>query len=174
MERTLAGVLAAGILAALTACGGVGAADLTVDDLGTLDTRTFSMAFPEDREKTKETVGGLSFVLYVAELNDEEAFTTALVEVPQGSPLSLEGALQGAATNVGGTVEHRTRTRVDGMPALIGRSSFNRDGTSGTAWSLVAKADAGLYQLIYLVAGHEDDTEPPALFDEIVESIDFK
>lgn len=174
MTRTLAHLLTPLLLAGLTACGGVSAADLTVDDLGTLETRTFSMAFPEEREKTKESAAGLEFIMYVAELNDDEGFATALVEVPKGSPISLEGALQGAASNVGGTVEHQSRTRVDGKPALLGRSSVSRDGASGTTWLLVAKADAGLYQFSYFVRGHEDDTDPPAVFDEIVETIDFR
>lgn len=174
MNRTLARVLTAGLLALLAGCGGVGAADLAVDDLGTLETRTFSMAFPEDREKTRETVGDLEFTLYVAELNGEEAFTTGLVEVPKGSPISLPGALEGAARNVGGRVEHQRRARVDGEPALIGRFSVDRHGISGKGWSLVAKTDAGLYQLVYVVEGHGDDTEPPEVFHGMVASIDFR
>jgi hypothetical protein len=174
MNRTLSHVLTTGLLALLTGCGGVGAADLTVDDLGTLETRTFSMAFPEEREKTRESAAGLEFTMYVAELSDEEGFTTALVEVPRGTPISLEGALQGAASNVGGTVEHQSRTRVDARPALVGRMSVNRDGASGTTWLLVAETDAGLYQFGYFLQGHEDDTEPPAVFDEMVASIDFR
>lgn len=163
------------LLAALTACGGgSGAAGLTGDDLGTLETSTFSMAFPEDREATDQSAGDLQFTMHLAELDEDEGFTAAMIELPKSTAISLEGALQGAATNTGGEVEDSRKATVDGMPALIGRSSVTHDGAAGTAWSVVADTDSGLFQFMYIVEGHADDTEPPAVFDEIVESIDFK
>lgn len=164
------------LLATLTACNGASADNLTMDDLGTLKKDGFSIAFPEKYDTQKQKVGGgMDLTMYTAELRGgDEAFLASMFTPPKAAPISLKGAVQGAAANTGGKVEETEKTTIDGMKAMTGRYSVKQKGQTGTAWAAVADVDGSLFQFQYVSKGRDDQEDAPKIFDQIIDSIDFE
>ena len=149
--------------AALVACGEQ-ASEKKPD---TLNGEGFTVNMPGDPKRSTQTVqtaaGPVMLTAYVTE-GGSEGFSMSVARLPSTVKGDLDGAVQGAATNVKGTPKDTVRTTYQGFPARDTRitNAHDKDGNRGTVFARVILAKGRLFQLQFVQEGADVKTPPPA------------
>jgi hypothetical protein len=118
----------------------------------------FTVQMPDKPKRSSGTVktpnGPVKITLYVVE-RDDEAYALSVGKMPAGVEPDLDGAIDGAAANVHGTVAERKNTEYHGFPARDATITDAEDakGNKGTVFVRVIGAGDRYYQLQYLAEG---------------------
>jgi hypothetical protein len=156
----------------------------SVETLETVDGFTFtppagdySVVFPSEPTTNEQTVpledgSSLPITFYLTDSDRMELGTAAIV-YPPGSVLSLEGARDGAISNISGTLTSSDPIKLQGREGLQFTATV-QDG-KGTYLSRVYYDDVNLYQVIAVVLGEAsfDDPEIVAFFDSFHFTVDI-
>ena len=183
----LALVIVAALLGAvLLACGGDGGDGGDGDGGGegrsaeskpvaTLRGDGFSVRMPglplRETVTAQTQAGPVPITAYITEGGDQ-GFSLSVLKVPEGIEGDLEGAVQGAASSVEGTVQENRQTRYQGFPARDARitSASDSNGNKGTVFARVILADGRVFQLQFVTDGADVKT-PPAAYTRFVSSL---
>jgi hypothetical protein len=158
--------------------------DQTVETVEAVDGFTFtppagdySVVFPSEPTTNEQTVpledgSSLPITFYLTDSDRMELGTAAIV-YPPGSVLSLEGARDGAISNISGTLTSSDPIKLQGREGLQFTASV-QDGKA-TYLSRVYFDDVNLYQVIAVVLGEVgfDDPEIAAFFDSFHFTVDI-
>jgi hypothetical protein len=163
-------------LGVLTACGndddnGTNGSDVTIDDNGdngngdaggapagwdtyTHDESGHRFALPEEPETDVQDLGIADLVLtmYLVERDDWALLVGFNAEPETG--FDLDGAVEGAAGSVGGTIERRERSTVEGIEVLDAEIRFAAEGQEGLALFRVF-VDAGTAVQLQTIGAEE-------------------
>ena len=167
----------AGLLgAALVACGeDEGKNDASQKPAATVKGDGFSVKMPGSPKRqviTAQTAAGpVPITAYITE-GGEEGFSMSVLKVPKGVKGDLDGAVQGAATSVKGTLKDSRTTRYQGFPARDARitNAEDQNGNKGTVFARVILAKGRVFQLQF-VTGGADVKSPPAAYTSFVSSL---
>lgn len=165
--RSLAKLLP--LLAALVvaSCGGE-----ATKDLKTLKGDGFSVSMPGTPTRSEQSVptprGTVKAISYTSDSRDQ-AFSIGYTVLPSGVTGDLKGAIEGGATNVGGTVRDEKNTTFQGFKARDARITGAADN-KGTLFVRAILAKDRLYVLQYIGDG-PDLAKPPAEYATIVNSL---
>lgn len=176
-------VLAATLLAG---CGGSddpSSGDRTTDssetagessgDLVTLEGDGFSIGLPTKATEQTQTVqsqaGPIEVTFYSSEA-DEGSFVVALTTLPANVEPNLDGAVDGAVSQVDGTLKESSDTTLLGHPAREARFVTSSGGQDATIFARVVAVEDRLFQVQFVVEG-EDVQEAPAVLDDVLASI---
>ena len=137
----------------------------------------YSVVFPFEPTTNEQTVPledgtSLPITFYLTDSDRLELGTAAIV-YPPGSVLSLEGARDGAISNISGTLTSSDPIKLQGREGLQFTASV-QDGKA-TYLSHVYYDDVNLYQVIAVVLGEVgfDDPEIAAFFDSFRFTVDI-
>lgn len=173
-RRSMAALLA--VLALLTGCTStVTEQDTPQADkpLSTYNGPDFSILFPGEPDQTTRTVataaGDQQLVFYTV-VSKDAAISVAVTTYPAGVPVNLDGAVDGAATNIGGTVLSSEPITVGGAEGREGKIGSSRDGVNVAVFFRMLLTGQRLVQIQQVVTGADLGT-PPANYQEIVDSL---
>jgi hypothetical protein len=130
------------------------------DESATVEGSGFSVDMPAKPKRKTGTVqtpkGPVKLTLY-AVVRGDEAYLMSVGEMPPGVEPDLDGAVQGAATNVHGTVAERTSSQYQGLPARDARitDAEDEDGNKATVFLRVVGEDDRYYLLEYIAKGSD-------------------
>ena len=137
----------------------------------------YSVVFPSEPTANEQTVpledgSSLPITFYLTDSHRMELGTAAIV-YPPGSVLSLEGARDGAVSNISGTLTSSNPIKLQGREGLQFTASV-QDGRASYL-SRVYSDDVNLYQVIAVVVGEVafDDPEVAAFFDSFQFTVDI-
>ncbi len=137
----------------------------------------FSVGLPGKAESTTQTVpteaGDIKIVLYTATDPDGGTFVVAMNDYPAGTTIDLDGAVRGAAANVGGTVRESAKTEFLGNPARDARYTAAPQGQPVTIWARIVQKGRRLFQLQYFVP-KSGQVDPPPVFDQVLDTVKFE
>jgi hypothetical protein len=156
---------------ALVACGEQ-ASDKKV---GTLVGEGFTVEMPGEPKRSTQTVptaaGPVLLTAYVTEGGDE-GFSMSVAKIPSTVTGDLDGAVQGAASNVKGTPQDTKTTSYQGFPARDTRitNAEDENGNEGTVFARVILAKGKLFQLQFVQEGSDVKT-PPAAYEAFLASL---
>ncbi len=156
---------------ALAACGEQ-ASEKKVD---TLNGEGFSVDMPGEPKRSTQTVqtaaGPVRLTAYVTE-GGEEGFSMSVAKIPSTVKGDLDGAVQGAASNVKGTLRNTVKTTYQGFPARDTRivNAQDANGNKGTVFARVILAEGKLFQLQFVQQG-ADVKKPPAAYPTFLKSL---
>lgn len=171
LRRRLPLVLAIVCATTLFACGEE-ASDKQVE---TLSGAGFTVQMPGKPERSNQTVqtaaGPIVVTAYITE-GGEEGFSMSVAKIPSGVKGDLDGAVEGAATNVKGTPKDTIKTTHQGFPARDTRiiNAQDPDGNKGTVFARVILAKGTLFQLQYVTEGG-DVKSPPSAYPTFLKSL---
>lgn len=171
LRNLLAVALGAVVAMGVVACGEE-AGDAQV---ATLEGEGFRVSIPGKPKRTTETVptaaGPVIVTAYITEVGGE-GFSMSVARLPQTVEGDLDGAIQGAATNVEGTAKDTKKTTYQGFPARDTRIVDARDekGNKGTVFARVILAEGTLFQL-QLVQQGDDVKTPPSAYPAFLASL---
>jgi hypothetical protein len=135
----------------------------------------FAIDLPGEPTSDTQTVptqaGDIEVTLYSVD-TDDASVAVAVTVLPPGTPIDLDGAVNGAATNVGGEVVESETGEFDGYETRDATISVAASGQEGTGFLRVIDADGRLIQIQQIVAGG-DVAEAPDSYDEIVDSLEI-
>lgn len=157
--------------AALVACGEQ-ASEKKVD---TLNGEGFSVDMPGTPKRSTQTIrtaaGPVMLTAYVTE-GGEEGFSMSVAKIPSTVEGDLDGAVQGAASNVKGTPKDTVKTTYQGFPARDTRivNAQDANGNRGTVFARVILAKGRLFQLQFVQEG-ADVKKPPAAYPTFLASL---
>lgn len=160
---------------ALVACGEDEANDASQKPAATLKGEGFSVKMPGTPKReviTAPTAAGpVPITAYITEGGDE-GFSMSVLTVPKGVKGDLDGAVEGAARSVKGTLKDTATTRHQGFPARDARitDAEDQNGNKGTVFARVILAKGRVFQLQF-VTGGADVTSPPAAYTNFVSSL---
>ena len=140
------------------ACGGSGSDTPTAEDLKPFAADGFSVELPGTPQRSEEPVPGsdLKLVFYSVDANDEY-YAISVVDVPEGTPLDVDGAVEGSAANIGGTVAEKVPVQVDVHDAMDARiTGAKSNGIEGTAFTRVIATPTRLYQILTIERGADE------------------
>lgn len=165
--------LAVGVLCtvALVACG----EQASEKPIGTLNGEGFSVKMPGEPKRSTEAVqtaaGAVLVTAYVTE-GGQEGYSMSVARIPATVEGDLDGAVQGAAANVNGTLKNTVRTTYQGFPARDTRitGAQDADGNEGTVFARVILAKGRLFQLQFVQEG-ADVKAPPAGYPTFLASL---
>jgi hypothetical protein len=108
----------------------------------------FTVAMPKGPQEQRQSIaapdgGQIDVVMYVAEKGDEYAFGAGYVDAG-GRPIDLQGAVRGAAANVGGTIQSQTPRAISTMQGI--QFHMTAAGEPITAW--VGTSGSTMYHLL--------------------------
>lgn len=158
--------------AVLAACGEDKASE---QKARTVTGEGFSVQMPGKAERSVSTVqsaaGPVRVTAYVSE-SGSEGFSVSVAPLPAGAKGDLEGAVNGAAANTGGTAKESVSTRYGGFPARDARitDAKDRKGRKGTLFVRVILAKHKLFQLQFVQQGG-DVKSPPQAYTTFVGSL---
>ena len=141
----------------------------------TLTGAGFSVKMPGEPKRSTQTVptaaGPVVLTAYVSE-GGEEGFSMSVAKIPETVKGDLDGAVQGAASNVKGTLKDTVRTTYQGFPARDTRITNAQDanGNKGTVFARVILAKGKLFQLQFVQEG-ADVKKPPAAYGRFLASL---
>lgn len=147
----------------LLACG----EPASEQEVATLDGEGFSVRMPGHPKRTTQTVataaGPVTVTAYITE-GGEEGFSMSVAKIPATVKGDLDGAIQGAAANVGGTAKDTLETTYQGFPARDTRiiNARDKNGKKGTVFARIILAKGRLYQLQFVQEGADVKTPPDA------------
>lgn len=154
----------------ISACGGE-----ANKDLETFNGPGYTVLMPGKPDRSVNTVqteaGPVRVVAYVSDSADR-AFAVASTMLPAGVKGDLDGAVKGAASNIGGTVRNNTKTTYQGFPARDARvtGAEDKNGNAGTVFARFILARNHLYQLQFVTKG-SDVKSPDGDYDKFVGSL---
>jgi hypothetical protein len=125
----------------------------------------FTVLMPGKPTRTRQSVdtpaGKATVILYISETANQ-AYLVSYTEMPKSAEISLTGAVQGAASAVGGTVTDEASAKHRGLPARDARitGAHGANGQEGTVFLRVIKADNRLYQLQFIQVGPDVGSPP--------------
>ena len=128
----------------------------------------FTVRMPGDPERSSQTVrtasGPVVVTAYITE-GGEEGFSMSVARLPSGVNGDLDGAVEGAATNVKGTPKDTVKTTYQGFPARDTRiiNAQDPDGNEGTVFARVILAKGRLFQLQFVTDGGDVSAYPTFL-----------
>jgi hypothetical protein len=136
----------------------------------------FTVQMPANPERENSTVktphGPVELTLYTVDRGDK-AYQIAVGKLPPGAELDLDGAIDGTAAGVHGTVAEREETEYQGLPARDARiTGAEREGFKATVFVRVIGADDRYYQVQYVTEG-TDVRNPPAGYQPFLESLEI-
>lgn len=177
-RRNLSSVLALLLMIAMAACGGAdeGASDgePEVEDLERVEADGFSVLLPKGAERQEQAVpggSGLKVILYGVE-KDDAYYALSYTDVPEGTPIDTDGAVEGSASNIGGTAVDKKPFTYKGFEAIDARITGAKNaGIEGTAFTRVVATPGRLYQVLTVVEGK--DAEVNETHKRIRESLEF-
>jgi hypothetical protein len=151
-------------------CGGGGLA-VPPDDawVPTQDDATqVSVELPGNAEMQTQAIptpdgGTLPANMWTVNLDGNRASVAFMVAEVAG-PIDLNGALEGMAANVGGTVAQRSEASHDGHAAIDGTIELTQNDTEGSVYARVV--DGGTTMVIVESVGHRSDAETLAQLQE--------
>jgi len=176
LRRLLLAALATVLGTALVACGeeeGKGKAG--AKPAATLKGEGFSVKMPGSPKRQMLTAqaasGPVPITAYITE-GGEEGFSLSVLTVPKGVRGDLDGAVDGAAASVKGTLKNRSKTRYQGFPARDARitDAADQNGNKATVFARVILAENRVFQLQF-VTGGADVKSPPASYTSFVSSL---
>lgn len=156
---------------ALVACG----EQASDEKVATLNGDGFSVDMPGDPKRSTQTVqtgaGPVLLTAYVTE-GGEEGFSMSVAKIPSTVKGDLDGAVQGAASNVKGTAKDTETTTYQGFPARDTRivDAQDANGNKGTVFARVILAKGKLFQLQFVQEG-ADVKQPPAAYPAFLKSL---
>lgn len=164
------------VLALLTGCTSTVTEQDTLQadkPLSTYNGPDFSILFPGEPDQTTKTVstaaGDQQLVFYTV-VSKDAAISVAVTTYPAGVPVNLDGAVDGAAANIGGTVLSSEQITVGGAEGREGRIGSSRDGVNVAVFFRMLLTGQRLVQVQQVVTGADLDT-PPANYQQIVDSL---
>ncbi|MCW2857275.1 MAG: hypothetical protein JWR52_2890 [Marmoricola sp.] len=138
----------------------------TAGALVTVHGNGFTMGLPHAPKVSHQTydtkAGKVDAVLYT-DAGVSDAFVAALTTYPAQHAITLDGAIDGVARTVAGTVRLVRQLTFHGLPARQARIFGTSGATPVTVFVLVIDVHSKLFQLEYLVSGPEQQTAPPIL-----------
>jgi hypothetical protein len=156
---------------ALVACG----EDASKKKLETINGEGFTAQMPGKAKRqtidVQTAAGPVQVIAYISD-GGEESFAVGVTEIPKGITPDLDGAIQGAAQKVSGTVAEKRTTTYDGYEARDARITNAKDdnGNKGTGFVRVLSAEGKLFQLQFIKAGGNVKT-PPDVFKTFLNSL---
>jgi hypothetical protein len=154
--------------AALIACGDDTKKDAaSAKPAATLKGDGFSVEMPGKPKRqvlTAPTAAGpLPVTAYITEGGDE-GYSMSVLKVPKGGRFDLDGAIQGAAANVNGSLKDRSQTSYQGYPARDARitNAADKNGNKGTVFARVILAEGRVFQLQFVTGGGNVKSAPAA------------
>jgi hypothetical protein len=155
---------------AVSGCSGSGLA-VPADDawVRTQDDATgISVELPGTAEMQTQDIptpdgGILPANMWTVNLDGNRASLAFMVAEVDG-PINLNGALEGMATNVGGTVAQQSETSHDGHAAIDGTIELTQNDTEGSVYARVV--DGGAAMVVVESVGHRSDAETLAQLQE--------
>lgn len=178
-RRKLSSLLVLLLMVAMAACGGGdgGSSDSgepEVEDLERVEADGFSVLLPKGAERQEQAVpgdSGLKVVLYGVEKGDAY-YAVSYTDVPEGTPIDTDGAVEGSAKNIGGTTVDKEPLTYRGFDALDARITGAKNaGIEGTAFTRVIATPGRLYQVLTVVEGK--DVAVNETHRRIRESVEF-
>lgn len=179
-RSSCAAVVGALLLATLAACGGgdggsgSGDSKAKADDLETVSADGFRVLLPKGAERQEQAVpggSGLKVILYGVEKGDAY-YALSYTDVPEGTPIDTDGAVEGSASNIGGTPVDKEPLKYKGFEALDARiTGAKNSGIEGTAFTRVVATPGRLYQVLTVVEGK--DKAVTETHKRIRESLEF-
>ncbi|HVF77232.1 MAG TPA: hypothetical protein VNA28_02955 [Solirubrobacteraceae bacterium] len=171
LQRLLVSVLTSVAAVALVACGEQASEKKT----DTLNGEGFTVSMPGEPKRSTQTVqtaaGPVLLTAYVTE-GGEEGFSMSVAQIPSSVKGDLDGAVQGAASNVKGTARDTKKTTYQGFPARDTRivNAQDANGNKGTVFARVILAKSKLFQLQFVQEG-ADVKDPPAAYPAFLASL---
>ena len=151
----------------LVSCGGE-----ATKDLATLKGDGFTVSMPGKPTRSEQSVptprGTVKAISYTSDSRDQ-AFSIGYTVLPKGVTGDLKGAIEGGATNVGGTVRDVKNTPYQGYKARDARITGAADN-KGTLFVRAILAKKRLYVLQYIGDGANLE-KAPSEYTEIVNSL---
>ena len=144
------------------------------DDLETVRADGFSVLLPKGAKRQEQPVPGqadLTLVLYGVEV-DDGFYGLSYTDVPEGTTLDTDGAVEGSASNIGGTAVDKKPLTHQGFDALDARIvGVMNSGVEGTAFTRVVATPRRLYQVLTVIRGK--DKPVPGTHLRIADSLQF-
>jgi hypothetical protein len=155
---------------AVVGCGG-GALAVPADDAWVRaqdDVTGVSVELPGTAEAQTQNIptpdgGSLPANIWTVDLEDNRA-SVALMVAEVSGPIDLDGALDGMAANVGGTVAQRSEASQEGLAAIDGTIELTQNDTEGSVYARVV--DGGTAMVIMQSVGYRSDAEVLAQVQE--------
>lgn len=101
-----------------------------------------------------------------------DAVAISAVRAPGGTPIDLDGAVDGAASNTGTTVLSSVKTTLEGADARTFRLGGTYQGKDVTTFGTVV-SNGQLMLMVQYTATVADLDAPPDLYQRIVDSVSF-
>lgn len=117
----------------------------------------FTIMLPKGAElETQELEEqGLTLNLYTAEV-DGAVYGLNYTDVPEGTPINVDGAIEGSASNIGGKAVDKQPLTYKGFEAMDARIVGAQQGSAkGTGFTRVISTPGRLYQIITIVPGED-------------------
>lgn len=128
------------------------------DDLETVRADRFTVLLPKGAKRQEQPVPGqadLTLVLYGVEV-DDGFYGISYTDVPEGTTLDPNGAVDGSAANIGGTAVDKKPLTHQGFDALDARIvGVMNSGVEGTAFTRVVATPGRLYQVLTVIRGKD-------------------
>lgn len=130
----------------------------TRDDLEAVRADRFTVLLPKGAKRQEQPVPGqadLTLVLYGVEV-DDGFYGISYTDVPEGTTLDPNGAVDGSAANIGGTAVDKKPLTHQGFDALDARIvGVKNSGVEGTAFTRVVATPGRLYQVLTVIRGKD-------------------
>jgi hypothetical protein len=136
----------------------------------------FTVQMPANPKRETGTIktdaGPVELTSYLVDRGDE-AYGIYVGELPPGGEPDLDGAIDGAAAELHGTVAEREETEYQGFPARDARiTGAEKNGTKATVFLRQIGASDRYYQLNYVAKG-ADVRAPPDGYRRFLESLEI-
>ena len=128
----------------------------------------FSVTLPgtpnESSQRVPSAVGDIEMHMFLSD-QGASGFAVAYFDMPADllavadAQLLLDGAIQGAFGNVGGTVESQTNITLDGFPGIEATGSFSFEGEDGAMKARVYVVNERIYQIYVAEQGGQSNSE---------------
>jgi hypothetical protein len=129
---------------------------------------------PFERTDSVPMLGGdnLTVRIWMCE-DDVSAYLVSTMKLPKGVPGDLDGAAQGGADALNGTVSRQKKITFAGVPGREVRIESTYDGKPAVVFARILVHQRTLYQvqLVQLDGGGE---KPPSRYRKVADSLSFK
>ncbi len=162
----------------LSGCGLLGGEDTSnaQASLETFSGEGFSIKLPCSPEESTDSVpvlgrDNLKMRIWMCE-DDVSAYLISTMTMPKGVPGDLDGAVQGGAKALNGTVSSEKKIAFAGVPGRDVRIESTYDGEPAVVFARILVHQRTFYQM-QLVQLDGDAKKPPARYWKIVKSLSF-
>lgn len=116
--------------------------------------------------------GKVKVTMYLVAGGNSKAYMVGVSHYPGSKPLSLDGAVRGAASRMQGKIGSIKKITADGHEGRAATVSAGQSGRPLTAFVRVVEVGRVLYQVIYLTSGKRVSS-PGATFQQVWSSAHF-